>query len=325
MLALATTLGASPAFAQVNPYDEPVLEPAPGVPAAPTPTIVAPAPEPINPYTLTPPPPPVQAPVYAPPPAYPVYPPVYQPPRQGYYVYPAPSQPPAYYVPAPRPVCCRCPPPSAYGYRSYGCRPPVAPYIVRRLPAPAPVPQIPHEWVRRFSLGVDAVVLGVNQSVGTNNVTMGGAGIHLRIRSQGRFGFELSTAYMQTDNFWNGNWQRKSLPFTAGLMLYIFPNTDARHFNIYGIAGVGAMYDMINLRDENNAKVEQDFLEWMAFAGAGLELRWKWFAISADYRFNGMWRDNSGTPASYYNGVSGGPVPSSSYGHMGKASISFWF
>ena len=44
----------------------------------------------------------------------------------------------------------------------------------------------------------------------------------------------------------------------------------------------------------------QDFTEFELHVGVGAELRFKWFAIEADARVVGLWRDNSDTPASYY-------------------------
>ena len=92
--------------------------------------------------------------------------------------------------------------------------------------------------MRRFSLGAHASFLTLNQQIGGNNVTLGGAGFHMRIRSSGRFGFEMAQDFLHA-SYWNGAFQRDSFPFSMSLMFYIFPNTDAHHFNLYGLAGVG--------------------------------------------------------------------------------------
>src|SRR5262249_20391718 len=149
----------------------------------------------------------------------------------------------------------------------------------------------PTERIRRFSLGVHGAVMGINQTVGTHDVVMGGAGIQMRVRSKGRFGLELKQSFLHTE-YWNGNFQRTSYPFTFSLMCYLMPNQDKRHFNMYGLAGFGAMLDTIRVRDENNNLASQDFLEWMGHVGLGFELRFKWFAIEADARLVGLLRDS---------------------------------
>jgi len=335
-LVITTTSVVGQAWAQqpVDPYVAPTAPVAP----APTVTVTAPPPaaaptttttttttttlpqQPIDPYAIpqptAPPPPPATfglQPPAAGPGYYPAGPPAYQ---RGYYLYPAQPSYPVYYAPPrpyvyqPQPACCAgCARACSYPY-SYP--------MVRRQPAG------PQERIRRFSLGIHGVVMGINQTIGKDDMVMGGMGLQLRIRSKGRFGLELAQSFMRAD-YWNGNFVRNSYPFTFGLMLYIFPNQDTRHFNIYGIAGVGAMLDSVDLRNQYNDKVTQDFLEWMAFAGLGAELRFKWFAIAADARFVGLWRDDNSTPAAYYSGVDGGPIPSSSYGYQGKVYINFWF
>lgn len=331
-LVITTTWVVGQAWAQ-QPVD-PYVAPAPET-AAPPPAYSAPAPstpsstttvtnsttttttttlpqQPIDPYTAPPAAAPA-APTFSPPPAPPAY-------QRGYYLYPAQPSYPVYYAP-PRPytyqpACCAgcshaCSYPYQYQYRaSYP--------MVRRQPAG------PQERIRRFSLGIHGVVMGINQQIGQDDMVMGGMGIQLRIRSKGRFGLELAQSFMRGD-YWNGNFVRNSYPFTFGLMLYIFPNQDTRHFNLYGIAGVGAMLDSVDLRNQYNDKVTQDFFEWMAFAGLGAELRFKWFALAADARFVGLWRDDNTTPGAYYSGVEGGPIPSSSYGYQGKVYVNFWF
>jgi hypothetical protein len=240
--------------------------------------------------------------------AAPATPPAYQ---DGYYLYPTKSSKPAVYY---------APPAYGYGYGyssgnccgrcSTGCT---------QLSRPLPI-----ERIRRFSLGVHAGAFWVNQSVAGHDVTLGGAGLQLRIRSKGRFGLELNQSFLQA-SLANGNFVRSSFPFTFSLMLYLFPNKDERHFNIYGLAGFGAMMDSVSLIDENNSRVNQDFLEWMGHVGGGLEMRWKWFAIEADARVTGLLLEKSSAPARYYAGVSGGPIPDKSWGVQANAFMSFWF
>lgn len=310
---IAALSAGSPAFAQ-QPIDPYLAAPpdAPVAPLPPPPPQIA-VPQPIDPYSAYP--------AYPAPPAYgyqapdrgPMVvpsPPQYQ---QGYYLYAAPNQPPIYYAPPPaiyRPSCnigcCGCQ--RACNYSS--CMPP------RRVRRP--------DGVRRFSLGAHATFLSLNQQVGNNAVTLGGAGFQLRMRSAGRFGFEMSQDFLHA-SYWNGNWQRDSFPFSVSLMFYLFPNTDARHFNLYGLGGVGVMSDTLTLRNEYNEQVGQNFTEFTAHAGVGAELRFRWFAIEADARYVGMWRDNSTAPAAFYGNVGGAPVPTSSSGIQGSLYLSLWF
>ena len=306
ILALVTSLaaaGAARADEPMNPYQE-----APPPDEAPPPVDTPAAP--INPYGT-------QGPGYG----QPVYPPPgtygYQPPtpgqyqstppnyQQGYYLYAAPGQPPVYYAPPPtiyvRPRL-RC------GGMLCGTR------------------RVAKKWdgVRRFSLGVHGDVLWVNQSIGRDDMVLGGAGFHLRLRSKGRFGVEFSQSFLHAD-YWNGGFVRNSYPFMMSLMLYIFKNEDTRHFNIYFAGGVGVMPDSVKVRLQPGDEREQDFLEWMLHLGIGAELRFKWFAIEADVRGLAMALDPTDYPARYYDGIQGGPIPDGSFGVQGKLSLSLWF
>jgi hypothetical protein len=167
-------------------------------------------------------------------------------------------------------------------------------------------------------------VLGIGQTVGSHDMVLGGAGFQLRIRSKGRFGFELSQSFLSA-SYYNGGFERSSFPFTVSPMFYLFPNQDSRHFNLYVLAGLGGMPDTVKLYDENGARVHQDFLEWELHAGAGAELRFRWFALAADVRVLGLFRDDTDRPARFYNGVAGGPIPDKSWGVQGNAYVNFWF
>jgi len=236
----------------------------------------------------------------------PTTPPAYQ---DGYYLYPTQASKPAVYY---------APPTYGYGYGYSGCCGKCS-TTCTTLVRPRPT-----ERIRRFSLGVHAGAFWINQTVGSESVVLGGAGLQLRIRSKGRFGLELNQSFLQA-SLANGNFVRSSFPFNFSLMLYLFPNKDDRHFNIYGLAGFGAMLDSVTLNDENRQRVTQDFLEWSGHLGLGLELRWKWFAIEADARATGLLLEKSSAPARYYAGVSGGPIPDKSWGISANAYISFWF
>jgi hypothetical protein len=332
-LALATaTLGwAATTRAQtpIDPYEAadeaPVAAPAQPAPIAPLPPL--PPTAPAAPVAPPPPPPPVPPPppsgpidpysAYPAPPAYgyqspsqgpgvaPAAPPSYQ---QGYYLYSAPGQPPVYYAP---PSTYRC------GVAAACCGCPCAP--ARRL-----VLRKKSDGVRRFSLGAHAGFLTLNQQVGHDAVTLGGGGFQMRVRSAGRWGFEAKQSFLH-GSFWNGAFQRDMFPFQLSLMFYIFPNRDAHHFNLYGVAGLGLVADSVTLYDEYRRQVTQDFTQFELHAGAGAELRFKWFGIEADARYIALWRDNSDAPATYYGDVAGAPVQKSSQGVQGSIYLSIWF
>lgn len=292
----------------LQPYE--TTEDAPGAVEA-TPAPIAPAQipvqQPIDPYSAYPAPPAYgyQAPA-AGPPATPS-PPSYQ---QGYYLYPAQGQAPVYYAPPAGSGCCCCCQQQGCGYRYH---------LVR----PAPRKRV-WDGARRFSLGAHVGFLTLNQQVGNDQVTLGGAGFQLRLRSAGRWGFEASQSFLH-GSYWSGAWSRDSFPFSLSLMFYIFPNKDAHHFNLYALAGVGLVADSVTLNDESHQQVTQDFTEVELHAGLGAELRFKWFGIEADARYISLWRDDSDTPASYYGNIKGAPVQSSSYGVQGNLYLSLWF
>lgn len=256
------------------------------------------APQPVNPY--------------ASPNAYPPPAPYYPPPPTVYV--PAPPT----YVPPPPPLYI--PPPPVYVYPpTVYYRPPLRPRLRCWNCATKPA-----ERVRHVSVGVSGTVLAVNQKIGNDDMVLGGAGLHLRVRSSGRWGFEVMQSFLHAD-FWNGNFQRSSYPLQMSAMVYLRPNREDVHFNLYGLAGVGVMFDTIQLLDENRNQVSQDFIEWEGHFGLGAELRFKWFAIEADGRMHGFLRDDSSAPASYYSNVSGAPIQGKSYGFSGNLYVSLWF
>ena len=310
-LAVAAVLmvGAT-AWAQqtIDPYSADVTEAQPAQPIQPA-QPAQPA-QPIDPYSAYPAPPAYgyQAPQAGP--AQVPSPPSYQ---QGYYLYPAGGGPPVYYAPpagARGGCCCCC---TSCGAQSYYLG---QPRLVR--------PVKKWDGARRFSIGAHVGFLTLNQTVGNDQVTLGGAGFQMRLRSKGRFGFEVAQSFMHA-SYWNGSWERDSFPFSLSLMFYVFPNDDKHHFNIYGVAGMGLVPDSVTLRDENGARVTQDFTEFELHAGLGAELRFKWFGIEADGRVIGLWRDSSDRPAAYYGDIKGAPVPKSSYGVQGNLYLSLWF
>jgi hypothetical protein len=309
VLATALMVGAA-AHAQqpINPYlSGEVTEEQPAQPIAP-----APVAQPIDPYSAYPAPPAYgyQAPQTGP--AQTASPPSYQ---QGYYLYPAGGGPPVYYAPpagyrggcASCCCCASCGAPQGY-----------------MLSQPRLRPVKKWDGARRFSIGAHVGFLSLNQTVGNDQVTLGGAGFQMRLRSKGRFGFEVMQSFLH-GSYWSGAWERDSFPFMLSLMFYVFPNADKHHFNIYGVAGLGIVPDSVTLRDENRAKVTQDFTEFALSAGLGAELRFKWFGIEADGRVIGLWRDDSDRPATYYGDVKGAPVQKSSYGFQGNLYLSLWF
>lgn len=310
---------------------------------------VAQAQQPLDPYDIAP----FAPPVYRVPPVYipPVY---YAPPPPPIVVAPAyPLPPPVYviprlarhqrvYVAPPMAVCptCACP---------VNCVAP--PVYVASAPAPLPAAPVvvqaaakPLPKARFFSLGGRFVGMGINQQINDKTVLLWGGGVQARFRSRGRFALELSVDFMENSfkpsgkssttvlvgnggapGFSAGKVTRDSVPFSLSLMGYIFPNSDERHFNMYFFGGGGIVATAMTLSDEWGGKAKQSFLEYEAHLGLGAELRFKWFALEANLRGIGLFRENSYGDAPYYRGVSNGPVPKMSWGALGSVAASFWF
>jgi hypothetical protein len=278
---------------------------------------------------------------YQPGPYYP--PPAYYPPQQGY----APYYNQGYYPP----------PPGYYPYAPYypppmRVPPPVRRHVVvkRQLACPGCVAQ---ERARYFSIGVRFSVLGINQQIAGQDVTLMGVGLQARFRTSGRFGMEATLDFLHgqfgadpsastaTTYITDANGMprptapvfgtpgpsatRDTIPFTLSALFYIFKNTDARIFNLYFLGGAGLYSTDMGLVDENGHKVTQGFTEYEAHLGVGAELRFHWFALDANVRGLGLWRDDSSAPASYYSNVEGAPVPKNSWGYQGTLAATLWF
>jgi len=199
-------------------------------------------------------------------------------------------------------------------------------------------PKAKWDGVRRWSLGVHGAVMGFNQVAGNERVVLGGAGFQLRLRSKGRFGFEAAQSFLH-GSFLDGALVRDSFPFTTSLMFYIFKNEDTRHFNIYGLAGIGIQPSQVQVRFAQAQFVpvgrggvtrgedirEQDFMEFEGHIAIGAELRFKWFAIDGEVRGVGLVRDNTDAPATFYDGVSGEAIPPTSLAIQGRLNLSVWF
>ncbi len=298
--------------------------------------------EPMNPYDAAPPmavtpaPGPVLQP-YGQPMAPPVAAP-YGAPTPGYYYPPTGYAAPMYSYP----------PPPVYYVRPY-----VRPLKPRKLRAPCAggwcQAQAPVGKARLFSIGARFSVMGIDQSINGHDVIMPGGGVQLRFRTRGRFGLELAADFLHgkfsadsqvgqatpttsgassgttTPYFHIADVTRDSIPVTLSALFYIFPNDDARIFNLYFLGGVGVVSTNMSLTDENGQSVKQGFTEWEGHLGIGAELRFRWLAIQADVRGIALSRDDSSAPGSYYANVSGGPVPKSSTGGQGTLGATIWF
>jgi hypothetical protein len=245
----------------------------------------------------------------------------------------APSTPPAYY------------PPPAPGYYppqpGYGAAPPYPypayPYAPSGPPPSAYAPGAAcasgdcatrrpgRQRVRVFSLGGRASYLALNYQLGDRNVSLGGGGVELRFRTAGRFGLEASVDFLHGDFDVGGPVTRDSYPIQISALFYVLPNRDANHFNLYLLAGLGAVPSTIGYYDYYGQRVRERFTEYEGHIGAGLELRFRWFALRTDVRGLALWRDDSAGAAVYYAGVSGAPVPGRETGLLATAGGAFWF
>lgn len=224
-------------------------------------------------------------------------PPAYAPPPPPRLQYGPALPPPPMVMPPPRTASCCFAPPTLRGYK----RPPRGPV---------------------FSIGLRFTTLGINQQVFGQNMEMYGGGLQLRFRTQGHWGFETAFDILRAD-VGQGAFVRNAYPFTFSAMLYLFKNRPENHFNIYAVAGVGLMADDVTLYGRQD--LNQQFLEFMGHAGGGVELRFSRLALSADIRAIGLALDDSGPAGVYYQGIAGGPVPSSSYGYKANIGAHMWF
>lgn len=304
----------------------PALPPPPTVVAPPAPMVQQYAPAP--PVSVAPPVPMVPYPAAAPPgmgmvpgPVYyngPVWiipapaagaplPPTYAPPTYAPPVY----APPMYAPPAPRVYV------QPYAPQPRMLQPRPLMRTARPLPPPPRGPSV--------AIGLRASMLGVSsQQVFGQDVNMWGAGLLVRFRSQGRFGFELGLDAMRTE-IGKGAFTRTSYPFTVSPMFYLFQNRPENHFNIYAVAGFGLMADDIGLYQGTPQQLSQQFWELIGQAGGGVELRFKRLALFGDIRAVGMLLDDSSPAGLYYQNVDGGPIPAQSSGYKVNVGALLWF
>lgn len=317
---VTTTTSAPPAVA-------PSLPPPPtvSVPVAPAPMAASVAPAPVS---VTPPMPMVPYPA-APPPGMGMVPgPVYY--NGPVWIIPAPpagSQPmyaPPMYAPPPYAPQTYVPPvyapPAPRVFVQPYAQPPrvLTPRALRKArPLPPRGPSV--------AIGLRASMLGVSsQQVFGEDVNLWGAGLMVRFRSQGRFGFELGLDAMRAE-IGNGAFTRTSYPFTVSPMFYLFQNRPDTHFNIYAVAGFGLMADDIGLYQGSPNQLSQQFWELIGQAGGGVELRFKRLALFGDVRAVGMVLDDSSPAGLYYQNVDSGPIPASSSGYKVNVGALLWF
>jgi hypothetical protein len=213
----------------------------------------------------------------------------------------------------------------------------------------APPPFVPRALdvpTRSFSLGAHLTGLWINQRINNSDAALWGGGLQARYRSRGRFGLELTVDFLRgtfrdnqqgmvavnaypvrqgslgslgSSSSQTGNVTRDSVPLALSLMVYVFRNEDARHFNVYFFGGVGAVATTMNFINESGYQARQDFLEYEGHLGVGAEYRFHWFAIEANFRGLALVRD--GSPYVSDDTL----VPRSSWGLQGNLGIAFWF
>lgn len=301
----------APAVTQSTTTTTTVVAPAPGVAPAP---MVAPAPV-VAPTVLAP-----VAPLYAAPP--PVAPaPVYM--NGPVWIIPAqpgvqpvlPQQlppPPVFVQPQQNPNCVTLPP-----YRGTYLSSVRRPLKARTLYQPPRGPVV--------GMGLRFSTLGISsQEIFGEKVRLYGAGLNLRFRNQGHWGFELGMDALRA-NIGDGAFVRTSYPFTFAPMLYIFKNRPENHFNIYGVAGFGLMADDVRLYEGSTQERRQQFWEVLGHLGGGAELRFRYLALYADMRMMGMLLDDSSHDGQFYQGIEGGPIPASSLGYKANVGALLWF
>ena len=261
-------------------------------------------------------------------------------------VQPAPAQPPPPAAPAAGPGYYY--PPPGWAAPIYSYPPPPYQQQAPRLPVyraqPAPRSASPcrgscpgnrpgasaagssgEDRARFFSVGLRLSALSLNQTIGGKNTTLGGGGIEVRFRSRGRVGLEASLESLHGDFEQGGAIRRDTVPLQLSLLVYIFPNADSRHFNLYFLGGAGVSSTRMQLIDPKGDEVQQDFREWDLHMGVGTELRFKWLALRADVRGLKLWRDDRDNDGRWYGDVDGAPVPQTSVGVQGTVGAAIWF
>jgi hypothetical protein len=139
-----------------------------------------------------------------------------------------------------------------------------------------------------------------NQMFGDDSVMMAGAGANLRVRGYrwaGEFAFDaLGGSYL------DGKVRRSSFPFQASALLYLIPEGV---FNLYLLGGFRVQATHVDL-DLSNLHRGQTFAEFGLHGGAGADLNLgQRFALTADLRFFGLFRDDSAPAGRYYQGPEG--------------------
>jgi hypothetical protein len=285
----------------------PVAAPAPVVVAPAAPMVVAPA-APVAPLYTAPPPVAPAAPVY-------MNGPVWIVPAQPGVQPVLPQQlppPPVFVQPQQNPNCVTVPP-----YRGTYLSPVRRPFKARTLYQPPRGPAV--------GMGLRFSALGISsQEIFGEKVSLYGAGLQLRFRNQGHWGFELGMDALRA-NIGNGAFVRTSYPFSFAPMLYLFKNRPENHFNIYGVAGFGLMADDVKLYEGSSQERRQQFWEVLGHLGGGAELRFRYLALFADMRLIGMLLDDSSHDGQFYQGIEGGPIPASSLGYKANVGAMLWF
>ncbi|MFO0577917.1 MAG: hypothetical protein U1A78_28240 [Polyangia bacterium] len=292
--------------------------------AAPAPVLAPAVVAPVAPAPLyTPPPAPVVAAPVAPlpPPGAPIYlnGPIWVIPAQPGVQPVLPQQlppPPVFVQPSTNPNCLTTP--QYQPYRRAYVAPLRRPLLASRSAYQAPRGPAVGMGLRFSAIGISS------QEVFGEKVSMMGAGLQLRFRNQGHWGFELGMDVLRA-NIGDGAFVRTSYPFSFAPMLYLFKNRPENHFNLYAVAGFGLMADDVKLYEGSRQERRQQFWEVLGHVGGGAELRFKHLALFADIRALGMLLDDSSHDGQFYQGVEGGPIPASSLGYKANAGAMLWF
>jgi hypothetical protein len=199
--------------------------------------------------------------------------------------------------------------PCCQGYRVRYYR--VHPYYQYAYPAPQPP---------RWSVGVHGAAAATNQMFDRDAVVLGGLGGHVRFRGY-RWGTEFAVDALGGE-YLGGKIQRVSVPFQISALLYLIPEG---RFNLFLLGGMRLQPTWMDMH-LSNISVSQTFAEFGLHGGAGAEIvLTPGFALTGDFRFFGMFRNNSDPPGEYYKSVDDGLLPAKSAGIQFNFGASFRF
>jgi opacity protein-like surface antigen len=189
-------------------------------------------------------------------------------------------------------------------------------------PPPGQEPTVaPVHRVQKWGIGLRLTSMDVRSADNEDNeISLAGAGIHVRYLLASHWRAELTLEGVENDNEDELGYTRSSGMATLG-MHYIFNPYDA--WNVYGLAGIGRTSTEIIYQGNASETVEK-FEESHFHLGIGLERRFENLSLGAELRAVGLTRDDEAGDGEFYAGVDG-PVPVESEGGQFNVQLTYNF